>query len=198
MNIATNDLVAALRSLKLQTGSIDCSGCGREHNCSTGGCTLIREAADQLERLNDFSDSQIADLLQRNGALLTAMTAISDAAIGYLEGGPYDDAGKTAALFANAVNDLSGVFVYGGDAKSWQQPLTREQLREMVGSWVWVVVNYENDAASFQCDGWALVCTPGIVAYLDQEFSTSEVGTRFRAYAQPVSNFGVRIVSRKE
>lgn len=77
-------------------------------------------------------------------------------------------------------------------------PLTREQLREMVGSWVWVVVNYENDAASFQCDGWALVCTPGIVAYLDQEFSTSEVGTRFRAYAQPVSNFGVRIVSRKE
>lgn len=198
MNIATKELVAALRSLKLQTGSIDCSRCGREHNCSTSGCALIREAADQLERLNDFSNSQIADLLQRNGALLTSMTAISDAAIGYLEGGPYDDAGKTAALFANAVNDLSGVFVYGGDAKSWQQPLTREQLREMVGSWVWVVVNYENDAASFQCDGWALVCTPGIVAYLDQEFSTSEVGTRFRAYAQPVSNFGVRIVSRKE
>lgn len=78
------------------------------------------------------------------------------------------------------------------------EPLTQEQLREMVGSWVWVVVNYENDAASFQCDGWALVCTPGIVAYLDQEFSTSEVGTRFEAYAQPVSNFGTRIVSRKE
>ena len=77
-------------------------------------------------------------------------------------------------------------------------PLTREQLRNRVGSWVWVVVNYENDKASFQCDGWALVCTPGIVAYLDQEFSTSEVGTRFQAYAQPVSNFGVHIVSRKE
>ena len=126
------------------------------------------------------------------------MEAISNAAIGYLEGGPYDDAGETAALFANAVNDLSAVFVYGDDAKAWQQPLTREQLRNMVGSWVWVVVNYENDAASFQCDGWALVPTPGIVAYLDQEFSTSEVGTRFEAYAQPVSNFGTRIVSRKE
>lgn len=198
MSIATKNLVAALRSLKLQTGSIDCSGCGREHNCSTSGCALIREAADQLERLNDFSNSQIADLLKRNGALQTAMEAISDAAIGYLEGGPYDDEGETAALFANAVNDLSGVFVYGGDAKSWQQPLTREQLRNMVGSWVWVVVNYENDAASFQCDGWALVCTPGIVAYLGQEFSTSEVGTRFRAYAQPVSDFGTRIVSRKD
>ena len=77
-------------------------------------------------------------------------------------------------------------------------PLTRDQLRQMVGRWVWVVVNYKNDEASFQCDGWALMCTPGIVAYLDQEFSTSEVGTRFRAYAQPVSNFGTRIVSRKD
>ena len=76
-------------------------------------------------------------------------------------------------------------------------PLTHEQLRQMVGSWVWVVVNYENAEASYKCDGWALVPTPGIVAYLDQEFSTSEVGTRFRAYAQPVSNFGVRIVSIK-
>ena len=186
-------MVAALRSLKLQTGSIDCSGCGHEHNCSTGGCALIREAADQLERLNDFSNSQIADLLRRNGALLTAMTAISNAAIGYLEGGPYDDAGKTAALFANAVNDLSGVFVYGGDAKSWQQPLTREQLREMVGSWVWVVVNYENDAASFQCDGWALVETPARIAYLDQEFQLTELGTRFDAYRHQVSDFRVRV-----
>ena len=198
MNISIEELVAALRSLKLQTGSIDCLGCGREHNCSTSGCALIREAADQLERLNDFSNSQIADLLKKNGDLQTAMEAISNAAIGYLEGGPYDDAGETAALFANAVNDLSAVFVYGDDAKAWQQPLTREQLRQMVGNWVWVVVNYENDAASFQCDGWALVCTPGIVAYLDQEFSTSEVGTRFLAYAQPVSNFGTRIVSRKD
>ena len=65
MNISTEDLVAALRSLKLQTGSIDCSGCGREHNCSTSGCALIREAADQLERLNDFSNSQIAQALGR-------------------------------------------------------------------------------------------------------------------------------------
>ena len=96
------------------------------------------------------------------------------------------------------MNDLSGVFVYGGDAKSWQQPLTREQLRNMVGSWVWVVVNYENDEAVYQCDGWALVSTPGIVAYRDQQFPASELGTRFQAYAQPVSNFGTRIVSRKE
>lgn len=76
-------------------------------------------------------------------------------------------------------------------------PLTREQLREMVGRWVWVVVNYENDEAVYQCDGWALVSTPGIVAYLDQQFPASELGTRFQAYAQPVTDFGVCIVSIK-
>ena len=73
MNISTEDLIAALRSLKQQTGSIDCSGCGREHDCSTSGCALIREAADQLERLNDFSNSQITDLLKKNSALQAAL-----------------------------------------------------------------------------------------------------------------------------
>ena len=79
-----------------------------------------------------------------------------------------------------------------------QSPLTRDQLRQMVGSWVWVVVNYENDEASFQCDGWAKVVTYGTVSYFDQSLKVAELGTRFQAYAQPVSNFGVRIVSRKE
>ena len=187
MNISTEDLIAALRSLKTQTGSIACLGCGHEHNCSTRGCALIREAADQLERLNDFFNSQIAVLLKKNGALQTAMVAISDAAIGYIEGGPYDDEGETAALFANAVNDLSAVFVYGDDAKKWQQPLTREQLRQMVGRWVWVVVNYENAEASYKCDGWAKVVTYGTVAYFDQSLKVAELGTRFQAYTHALS-----------
>ena len=173
MNISIENLIAALRSLKLQTGSIACLGCGHEYNCSTSGCALIREAAAQLEHLNDFSNSQMAVLLKKNGALQTAMVAISDAAIGYIEGGPYDDAGETAALFANAVNDLSAVFVYGDDAKKWQQPLTREQLRQMVGRWVWVVVNYENAKASYKCDGWAKVVTYGTVAYFDQSLKVA-------------------------
>lgn len=197
MNISIEDLIAALRSLKTQTGSISCLGCGHEHNCSTSGCALIREAADQLERLTDFSNSQIADLLKKNGALQTAMVAISNAALSYIECGPYNDEGKTAALFANSVDDLSAVFVYGDDAKAWQQPLTREQLRNMVGSWVWVVVNYENAEAAYKCDGWAKIVTYGTVAYFDQSLKVSELGTRFEAYAQPVSNFGVRLLYRE-
>lgn len=78
------------------------------------------------------------------------------------------------------------------------QPLTHDQLRQMVGRWVWVVVNYENNEAVHQCDGWAKVVTYGTVAYFDQSLKVAELGTRFQAYAQPVSNFGVRTVSRKQ
>lgn len=76
-------------------------------------------------------------------------------------------------------------------------PLTREQLRNMVGSWVWVVVNYENAEASYKCDGWAKIVTYGTVAYFDQSLKVSELGTRFQAYTQPVSNFGVRLLYRE-
>ena len=77
-------------------------------------------------------------------------------------------------------------------------PLTQEQLREMVGHWVWVLVNYEHNGEVFQCDGWALVATPCRVAYLDQEFPVSELGTRFQAYTQPVSDFRVRFMNNRE
>lgn len=46
-----NDLIFALRRLKVETGSLACSGCGHEHSCSTKGCALIRTAAEQLEVL---------------------------------------------------------------------------------------------------------------------------------------------------
>lgn len=38
------DLLAALRRLKVQTGSLACLGCGREHNCGIHGCAILREA----------------------------------------------------------------------------------------------------------------------------------------------------------
>lgn len=47
----TEVLIDALRSLKVETGSLACSGCGHEHNCSTRGCAIMREAADLIEKL---------------------------------------------------------------------------------------------------------------------------------------------------
>lgn len=49
--MTTNDLLQALARLRDETGSLACLGCGHEHNCSTHGCTILRAAADLIERL---------------------------------------------------------------------------------------------------------------------------------------------------
>lgn len=45
-----NELIQALRQLKVQTGSLACLGCGHEHNCSIEGCAIIRSAVEALEK----------------------------------------------------------------------------------------------------------------------------------------------------
>ena len=47
--VDTEDLVAMLRHVSVETGSLTCLGCGHEHNCGTRGCALIRAAADRLD-----------------------------------------------------------------------------------------------------------------------------------------------------
>lgn len=49
--MTTNDLLEALTRLRVETGSLACLGCGREHNCSTKGCRILREAADLIRQL---------------------------------------------------------------------------------------------------------------------------------------------------
>ena len=40
--------LAALRRLRVETGSLVCFGCGHEHNCGEHGCAVIREAIDRI------------------------------------------------------------------------------------------------------------------------------------------------------
>lgn len=49
----TEDILAALRCLKVETGSLACMGCGREHDCDIHGCRIVREAEEQIEKLTD-------------------------------------------------------------------------------------------------------------------------------------------------
>ena len=42
------ELVSAIRRLKVETGSLACMGCGHEHNCGVSGCSVMREAADRI------------------------------------------------------------------------------------------------------------------------------------------------------
>lgn len=45
-----SELIAALRRMKAETGSLVCLGCGYENGCSVKGCALIRAAAEELEK----------------------------------------------------------------------------------------------------------------------------------------------------
>lgn len=47
------EILTALRRLKVETGSLVCMGCGREHDCGIHGCRIVREAADLIEKLTD-------------------------------------------------------------------------------------------------------------------------------------------------
>ena len=42
------ELVNAIRRLKVETGSLACMGCGHAHNCGVSGCAVMREAADRI------------------------------------------------------------------------------------------------------------------------------------------------------
>lgn len=45
-----DDLTAALRRMKVETGGLVCLGCGHECGCSAHGCRILRDAAELLER----------------------------------------------------------------------------------------------------------------------------------------------------
>lgn len=49
----TEDILAALRRVKVETGSLACMGCGCEHDCGIHGCRIMREAAELIEKLTD-------------------------------------------------------------------------------------------------------------------------------------------------
>lgn len=42
------ELIAALKHLKVETGSLACLGCGYADNCSTHGCAILRVAVDRI------------------------------------------------------------------------------------------------------------------------------------------------------
>ncbi len=76
------EILTALRRLKVETGSLVCMGCGREHDCGIHGCRIVREAAELIEKLTDRCaryTEEIAVLQEReNGttARKTSSTAL--------------------------------------------------------------------------------------------------------------------------
>ena len=46
-------LIRALKTLRVQTGSLACMGCGYEHNCGVHGCAILREAGERLREQDE-------------------------------------------------------------------------------------------------------------------------------------------------
>lgn len=78
------EIVAALRRLKVETGSLACLGCGREHNCGTSGCRIMRCAADLLE--NDAAREWIpvTERLPENEKPVLVFVGYADSMIGFM------------------------------------------------------------------------------------------------------------------
>ena len=53
----SEEIVKALRSMAVETGSLVCLGCGHEHNCSVHGCAMMSAAADAMENLRAENDA---------------------------------------------------------------------------------------------------------------------------------------------
>lgn len=53
----TGNIIKALRRMAVNTGTLNCRGCGYEHNCGIHGCRVLREAADRLEELQQENDA---------------------------------------------------------------------------------------------------------------------------------------------
>ena len=43
-----NELITALKQLKVEAGSLACLGCGYADHCSTHGCAILRAAVDRI------------------------------------------------------------------------------------------------------------------------------------------------------
>lgn len=54
------ELITALRRLKVETGSLACLGCGYEHGCSLHDCVIISEAVKRIAMLKEsFNEETI-------------------------------------------------------------------------------------------------------------------------------------------
>lgn len=51
-------LSSRLRQMAVNTGTLNCLGCGCEHNCSTRGCAVLKQAAEIVESVPGWANAQ--------------------------------------------------------------------------------------------------------------------------------------------
>ena len=47
------EIAEKLRDMAVNTGTLNCLGCGFEHNCSVHGCAVLKQAAELISQPNE-------------------------------------------------------------------------------------------------------------------------------------------------
>ena len=47
------EIAKKLRDMAVNTGTLNCLGCGFEHNCSVHGCAVLKQAAELISQPNE-------------------------------------------------------------------------------------------------------------------------------------------------
>ena len=47
--MGADELIQRLKQIAVNTGTLNCLGCGYEHNCGIHGCAVINEAIRRLQ-----------------------------------------------------------------------------------------------------------------------------------------------------
>lgn len=74
-------LLAALKQLKVETGSLACAGCGHEHNCGIHGCAILREAEAALAKRSEWIS--VGDRLPASARPVLTFVGYADDMIGF-------------------------------------------------------------------------------------------------------------------
>lgn len=114
------EIIKALRRNMVETGSLICLGCGHEHNCSTHGCAIMREASNALENLNRRADQK--SKLISSDKLIKLLRDTAPCDICEYENGCNH---TSCALMQEAADRLEKLSVAPEN-----KPLTLEQLRQ--------------------------------------------------------------------
>ena len=78
------ELITALRRMAINTGGLDCLGCGYEQSCGIHGCKVLREAADHLEQL-DRAMSLLENTMRREIELQKQKAELIDVVKGLMQ-----------------------------------------------------------------------------------------------------------------
>lgn len=152
-----DEIVAALRWLRPESGDFACDGCGWENSCGVHGCRIMREAADMLE-----NDESQAVALQRVLALRLAQldcAAASSAVLKKQNEQMRDAAALVTKLAGDAAVERDWIPVTERLPELWRNDETAELMNYMIYSPDFGVDigNYHAKAKKWLC--MALPCT---------------------------------------